>query len=309
MKQAGIALIALTVILGGATFVGMKVYGQKEQTIVTQAVATSTPPAPDAYQHVSLIGKAAVVYDLATGETLYSQNVNAQLPLASVTKLLTLYAASQVLQPDSQVTMTPDALAQASDVADFGFKQDETFAYKDIARLTLAASSNAGAEAITEAASKSHSQDSTSLLASAATAIGLKQTYARNSTGLDLTTEESGSYGSAHDVALLAGALLKQFPEIAQASTQSSVTATSEQGIEHTFANTNQDVEHIPNLLLSKTGFTDLAGGNLVVVYDAGINHPVAIVVLGSTEEGRFTDVKTLLNATFAHFAGTTPSV
>jgi D-alanyl-D-alanine carboxypeptidase len=87
------------------------------------------------------------------------------------------------------------------------------------------------------------------------------------------------------------------------------VTAISEQGIPHTFANTNQDVEHIPNLLLSKTGFTDLAGGNLVVVYDAGINHPVAIVVLGSTEEGRFTDVKTLLNATFAHFAGTTPSV
>jgi D-alanyl-D-alanine carboxypeptidase len=82
---------------------------------------------------------------------------------------------------------------------------------------------------------------------------------------------------------------------------------TSSDGVVHTFANTDLDVTHIPDPLLSKTGYTDLAGGNLVVVYDAGINHPIAVVVLGSTENGRFTDVQQLVNATLAHFGGVKP--
>jgi D-alanyl-D-alanine carboxypeptidase len=106
---------------------------------------------------------------------------------------------------------------------------------------------------------------------------------------------------------VLAGALLKKAPLIAQATTQPYISITSLQGTTHTFVNTNIDVTHIPNPLLSKTGYTDLAGGNLVVVYDAAINHPVAIVVLGSTESGRFSDVQQLMNATLAHFAGIMP--
>jgi D-alanyl-D-alanine carboxypeptidase len=62
----------------------------------------------------------------------------------------------------------------------------------------------------------------------------------------------------------------------------------------------------MPGLLLSKTGYTDLAGGNLVIVFDVGIGHPVAIVVLGSTRDARFTDVEKLMHATLSHFAGPT---
>ena len=47
----------------------------------------------------------------------------------------------------------------------------------------------------------------------------------------------------------------------------------------------------------SKTGFTDLAGGNLVIVVDIGIDHPVIIAVLGSTYDGRFVDVEALIGA------------
>ncbi|MCX6789964.1 MAG: hypothetical protein NTV60_00350, partial [Candidatus Kaiserbacteria bacterium] len=56
--------------------------------------------------------------------------------------------------------------------------------------------------------------------------------------------------------------------------------------------------------LLSKTGYTELAGGNLALVFDAGIEHPIAVVVLGSSKEARFTDGTALINATLAHFAG-----
>jgi D-alanyl-D-alanine carboxypeptidase len=271
-------------------------------------ISTTTPPGPNAYANVSLIGKAAIVYDLTNGQTLYAQNANAQLPLASITKLLTLYAATSVLSPNSTVQMTPLAVSQDGDAADDGFSAGETFKFEDLARLTLAASSNDGAEAIAEAANAERSTNTVSLLASAATSVGLTNTYAVNATGLDESTVQSGGYGSAHDIAVLAGSLLKKAPDIAEATTLPSVSINSEQGVTHSFANTDVDVTHYPNLLLSKTGYTDLAGGNLVIVYDTAINHPVAIVVLGSTENGRFTDVTQLVDATLAHFAGTTPS-
>jgi D-alanyl-D-alanine carboxypeptidase len=272
--------------------------------------ASTTPAGPNAYAHISLIGKAAIVYDLRTGQTLYAQNAETALPLASITKLLTLYAAADALQPSTIITMSSSSVAETNDAADAGFTQGETFAFEDLGRLTLAASSNNGAEAIAEAATaapQSHTTNTTSLLAGATAAIGLTQTHATNGTGLDVNTQIAGGYGSAKDIALLAGALLKKAPLIAQATTLPRVSITSLQGITHTFANTDIDVTRIPNPLLSKTGYTDLAGGNLVIVYDAGINHPVAIVVLGSTQSGRFVDVQQLMSATLAHFAGTTP--
>ena len=48
---------------------------------------------------------------------------------------------------------------------------------------------------------------------------------------------------------------------------------------------------------MGKTGLTDLAGGNLAVVFDVGLAHPVVAVVLGSTESGRFVDMQKLVDA------------
>jgi D-alanyl-D-alanine carboxypeptidase (penicillin-binding protein 5/6) len=267
------------------------------------ALATTTPAAPNAYQNLALTGHAAIVYDLSTGETLYAQEADQQLPLASLTKLLTMYAASGVLQDKSRVKITKTALAQDGD---YGFKEGETFAFNDIARLALVASSNDAAEAIAEAAGANKQVASAQLLAGAAAAAGLSDTHATNGTGLDINTQEAGAYGTARDVAVLAGKFLQKAPLIAAATIEPSITIHSLEGASHTLPNTNQDVVHVPGILLSKTGYTDLAGGNLVVVYDAGIGHPVAVVILGSTRDGRFTDVQKLIDATGAHFAGVT---
>lgn len=264
--------------------------------------ASTTPAAPQAYANISLIGKAAIVYDLTNGQTLYAQNAYTPLPLASITKLLTVYAASNVLRPDSVVTMTPYALTQNGSAADVGFRDGETFHFEDMARLTLTASSNVGAEAIAEAAASAENTNTTSLLSTAAQQAGLTEIQASNASGLDTSATAAGSYGSAHDVAVLAGELLKKEPRIAAATTQSSISIRSLRGTRHRFANTDTYFTKYPGLLLSKTGYTDLAGGNLVLVVDAGANHPVAIVVLGSTKNDRFTDVSRLKAATFAHF-------
>jgi D-alanyl-D-alanine carboxypeptidase len=264
----------------------------------------STPAAPNAYANVSLIGTAAIVYDLTNGRTLYAQNAYAPLPLASITKLLTVYAASRALRPNSVVTITPLALARKGSAADSGIRDGETFTFEDLARLTLAASSNVGAEAIAEAAASAEHTDTASLLSGAARRAGLSQTRALNATGLDESATVSGSDGSAHDVAVLAGELLKKVPRIAEATTRPSISIRSIEGSRHRFPNTDRYFTNYPGLLLSKTGYTGLAGGNLAVVIDAGAHHPVAIVVLGSTRNDRFTDVSRLTEATLAHFGG-----
>jgi D-alanyl-D-alanine carboxypeptidase len=119
-----------------------------------------------------------------------------------------------------------------------------------------------------------------------------------------MTTSVSGAYGSARDMARLAGALVARAPDIAEATTNALAEATSEEGATFVVKNTDPIVDTIPGLLLSKTGFTDLAGGNLAIVFDVGLNHPIAVVVLGSSKEARFTDSTALIAATLAHFAG-----
>ena len=257
-------------------------------------------PPPDAYAGLRLTARAAIVVDLSSGTTLFERNANVQLPLASLTKLLTTYAAANTLAPIVPVTITREALAADGDS---GFFAGETFAFSDLARFALVASSNDAASAIAEAAAAQRTESTHTLLQAAAVNARLSQTYALNGTGLDLNEVTAGAYGSARDVAKLAAAFLAKAPTIARATTEPSVTIQSTIGIPHTMPNTDIAVTRYPNMLLSKTGFTDLAGGNLAIVFDAGMNHPVAVVVLGSTRDERFTDMDTLVRATLVHFA------
>jgi D-alanyl-D-alanine carboxypeptidase len=50
--------------------------------------------------------------------------------------------------------------------------------------------------------------------------------------------------------------------------------------------------------VFGKTGFTDLAGGNLAIVFEVGPSRPVVAVILGSTQEGRFEDMRALVDHT-----------
>lgn len=262
-------------------------------------VVVPEKPAYDPYHAVDLFATAAIVYDLTTGEMLYEKNADAQLPLASLTKLLTVYAGASALGTGSVVSVSAQALMPEGDS---GFYVGESFAFSELAKAALVASSNDAAEAIAEGARTKRALSTDTLLASAATAVGLTSTYAVNGTGLDINETLSGGYGSAHDVALLAGAFLDRARPIAAATTKPSVSVTSLSGETYLFKNTNPLAPSIPGLLLSKTGYTDLAGGNLAIIFDASLNHPIAVVVLGSTVDGRFSDVSSLVRATLDSF-------
>lgn len=249
---------------------------------------------------VSIVAESALVYDLTTGTPIFEKNAQQIQPLASLTKLLTVYAALTSLPQDGYITL---AEADLLPEGDSGLIAGETYSLDSLERLSLVGSSNDAAQAIASAVAKKQATGRNDLLASVVSALGLSHTSARNGTGLDISTHESGGYGSAHDVARLAGAIVERDPELARSSIYPGVTVRSREGRALYLENTNQSIRSIPNPLLSKTGFTDLAGGNLVVIFDAGIGHPVAVVVLGSTKEARFSDVRELVQKTLTYMA------
>jgi len=303
MREAGIALLFASGILALFIFIPplFETPGSQISNASSGGLTLADIAAPDAFANIPLEAKAAIVYDLVTRETLYAKNADDQLPLASLTKLLTVYAALSKLSPNTPITISASA-AQLE--APRAFSTGQTFALADLARLTLTASLNDGASAIAEATATLENRSQNEMLAGAAAALGLSQTYAVNGSGLDINDSVSGGYGSAHDLALLAGALVAQSPAIAEATTKSSAQAISEGGSSFKVMNTDPMINTIPHLLLSKTGYTDLAGGNLALVFDSGIGHPIAVVVLSSSQKARFTDGSTLVAATLAHFAG-----
>lgn len=294
MREASTALLLAGAVLG--LFVLLPKPAPEQKAPV--AVATTTP---QAFTEVPIQAKAAIVYDLTTHTALYEKNARAQLPLASLTKLITMYAAFSEFASSTTITIPEGVTALSQPRA---FTPGQTFPLEALARLTLTASLNDGAAAIAEATAQQKSESIHATDAAVADALHLEQTYALNGNGLDLNTDISGGYGSARDMAVLAGAFAALAPSVAEATTQRVTDGADSSGVRFSVKNTDPMVNTIPGLILSKTGFTDLAGGNLVLVFDAGVQHPIAVVVLGSTEKARFTDAMTLVDATFAHFAG-----
>lgn len=296
MREAGMALLLASGLLALFLFVPLG-----RENSVPAPIAATASTIPDAFAQVSVEADAAIVYDLATGKTLYAKNADAQLPLASLTKLLTVYAALSQLSPHTPITIPASATRLDGPHI---FREGQIITLSNLARLTLTASLNDGAAAIAEATAGRQDLSQSAMLAGAAAALGLSQTYAVNGSGLDVSAAVSGGYGSARDLAILAGALVLKAPAIAAATTKESAQAVSEGGTAFKVLNTDPMVGVISRLLLSKTGYTDLAGGNLVLVFDSGIRHPIAVVVLGSSQKARFTDGTALVAAAFAHFAG-----
>ncbi len=296
LREASFTLLVACALLAVFLFIPVS---ERGSTPLSVSIATSTEP--NAFADVPIEAAAAIVYDLVTGETLFAKNATDQLPLASLTKLLTVYAALTELSPQTPITISRSStLVEEPRV----FSPGQTFALSDLARLTLTASLNDGAAAIASATAARGNRSENEMLAGAAAALDLSQTYAVNGSGLDVSSALSGGYGSAQDLARLAGALVERFPAVAAATIESSAQAISAGGTAFIVKNTDPIVHSIPRLLLSKTGFTDLAGGNLAIVFDAAMRHPIAVVVLGSSLKSRFTDASALVAATLAHFAG-----
>lgn len=279
---------------------------QNEQENIQQ---TATVNAEHFFTDVPLEAKSVYVWDADSNQVIHERNPRAQLPLASLSKVMTALVALEIADDETTVVVTDENLLAEGDNGLFG---NESWYLRDILDFTLIESSNDGARAVASAieafpdlldfgdgTQKTFMQ----LMNEKARDIGMRQTYFLNPSGLDIDEQTvSGSYGSARDIALLFDHILETNPSLLEATQYRELTLESLDNFSHTAENTNKLVNDIPFLIGSKTGFTDLAGGNLAVAFDVGLNHPVIITVLGSTREGRFDDVKKLYEATVTYF-------
>ena len=126
--------------------------------------------------------------------------------------------------------------------------------------------------------------------------LGLSHMVFYDPTGLDISTTSAGAYGSAWDVARLATIFYNSHPEFFELTQGADVSVEVAGHVMQGHA-TAAPLLSIPGLVGAKTGFTDLAGGNLVAIFDLDIGHPLVAAVLGSTQDGRFDDIRTIIEA------------
>ena len=111
---------------------------------------------------------------------------------------------------------------------------------------------------------------------------------------------EPGAVSTAKEVTKLLYIAFNKFPEIFGKTSLPEADFISIDGLFHKgVKNTNPLVANIP-IKASKTGFTKLAGGGLVILL--GGDRPLLISALGSSQEGRFFDVEKLSAAAASLF-------
>lgn len=288
-KQLNQLMLATFVaVVGVVGAFGAGVYGAVSLNQARQPAATAL-----SVQHVVLAdnvlsAKAALLLDLASGEVLYQKAGYEPLPLASLTKLMSAEVVLSRIPLDTSVLITAQDLKPEGDS---GLRAGATLPLGALLRLALVASSN---DAITAAVS-TLGPEPVAAMNEAAAQLGLTKTHFRNPTGLDIGAQ-AGAVGSAYDVARLARIFFKDHPDLFELTTRAEVII-DQNGKEITSAATALPLQSIPGFVAAKTGYTDLAGGNLVAIFDLQPGQTVVAAVLGSTREGRFADIAKLIEA------------
>ncbi len=295
-KKAAIGLLMSLGVLAVLTIImepKLQAKWQKEQlaaaiTSIKESAETDIKP----LQNINIEARSAIVYDVQNRKVLYAKNPDTPMPLASITKLVTALVGNLNTTPISQLTITQEALKTEGDS---GLLLGDIWLEKDLLDYMLTVSSNDAAAVF--ANNVMSRQEFILAMNNLVKQMGLESIKLRNESGLDLDKTTAGAYGSARDIALLMSYISVLDPNLLEATSLESFTVTSNTGKKYKAINTNKIVNAIPGLIGGKTGYTDLSGGNLAVVFDTGVGHYVVVVVLGSSREGRFEDVLKLVNA------------
>lgn len=237
--------------------------------------------------NLTLEARAVSVYNATIHKKIYGKNDTEVLPMASLAKSLSIIVALED-SPEDQVRVSTNDLGE---LGDNGLYAEELWDKNELAKFSLVVSSNDGVKALGE--TKSNFIDK---LNEKSKKIGLTKTYFINGSGLDLKDGSGGAYTTADEANKIALFSLRARPDIFKATMEVNPIFKSYSGFEHVAQNTNIIVDKIPNLLFSKTGNTDLAGGNLTIVFKNKHDQVFAVTILGSTQSGRFTDMQKIVS-------------
>jgi D-alanyl-D-alanine carboxypeptidase len=161
--------------------------------LASPAVAAGSPPAAPRVD-----ARAYLVMNATTGDVLVSRNANERLPIASLTKLMTVDVALEHLSLDRYVTVSARAAEVGEESANL--RAGERITVADLVQAALIQSANDAADALADAASGGDRALFVSWMNQEARAIGLTRTHFVRPDGLDAP----GHYSTARDITHLA---------------------------------------------------------------------------------------------------------
>ena len=266
---------------------------------IAQAPAPARPaalsdnlPVPDA--PAPKVSKAWLVMDYATGQVLAGENVDAPVEPASITKVMTSYViaaemAAGKIKPTDPVMMSEHAWRSGgagTDGSYSGFEVNKTAPLEQMEKGMVVQSGNDAAIALAEHVAGSE-QAFAQLMNAYAKKIGMKASHFVNPHGL--TAE--GHITTAHDLALLGRALIRDFPEAYSYNKIKEFTVGP-----ITQPNRNLLLWRDPSVDGIKTGHTSSAGYCLMASAKRGDQRLITVVMGDTSENQRAVDSQALLN-------------
>lgn len=256
------------------------------------AVEIPPPPKPTA--------TAWVLMDHITGQVLAGENYTQRVEPASITKVMTSYvlAAEQKngkIKPDDQVMMSERAWREGgagTDGSYSGFELNKTAPLVDMEKGMAVQSGNDAAIALAEHVAGSQ-EAFAELMNNYAAKIGMKNSHFVNAHGLSAPEH----YSTAHDLALLGSAFIRDFPE---AYAFNSIKEFTVNGI--TQPNRNRLLWRDPSVDGIKTGHHSGAGYCLMSSAKRDEQRLVAVVMGSDSEKQRAEDSLALLNWGFRFY-------
>ena len=236
--------------------------------LVCAAAVALVPPALAAGPSVH--ARAYLVEDGRNGEVLLGHNSGERVPIASLTKMMTVLLTLERSRLSDTVTISPDAAAVGE--SSIGLRAGERMSVRDLVEAALIQSANDAAWALADHVGHGSETKFVALMNRRARQLGLDDTHFVRPDGLDAP----GHVSSARDVTTLAR-LLMQKPVVRKIVAMRDATIEGDRRL-HTW---NDLLGVYPGVIGVKTGHTAAAGWSEVgAVRGPGVT--VYATILGS---------------------------
>ena len=246
---------------------------------------------------LGLNAKSAILMEEATGNILYESNPDERLPIASVTKVMTMLLIMEAVDSgkislDDMVTVSENAMSYGGST--MFLETGEQLTVNDMLKGIAVASANDGCVAMAEhlAGSESACVD---MMNEKAKELGMENTHFMNTNGLD----EDDHYSSARDVAIMSRELMKHETIF----NYTSIWMDTLRGGKFQLANTNKLIRFYDGANGLKTGSTSKALCCLSAAAKRNDMQLIAVVLGAPTSAERFASAKSLLDYGFANYA------
>lgn len=246
---------------------------------------------------LGLNAKSAILMEESTGNILYESNPDERLPIASVTKVMTMLLImeavdSEKISLDDMVTVSENAMSYGGST--MFLETGEQLTVNDMLKGIAVASANDGCVAMAEhlAGSESAFVD---MMNEKAKELDMENTHFMNTNGLD----EDDHYSSARDVAIMSRELMKHETIF----NYTSIWMDTLRGGKFQLANTNKLIRFYDGANGLKTGSTSKALCCLSAAAKRNDMQLIAVVLGAPTSAERFASAKSLLDYGFANYA------